>query len=859
MDQFQRLRDILIGNHEADISQFSDEIIRRFIIKYNNFIKHSSSVGPQDIVISLREILLREEARQGDIVQRLRVPSHDPWPTPEHYKRSGISIFSSDDQSFVVQTSTWKPSWASTLDFHFLEKSILLGEQRQVFDPIMGDPFLNELNLTHYRSPGQREAIRAILTAPPGATIVVNLPTGAGKSLCAHLPAILESKSLGVTVVIVPTVALCIDQERALQPFINHPTAYFGGDEPGVKERKEGIRRRIRDGSQRILFTSPESFQSSLSESLYIAAQQGFFRMLVIDEAHMVDQWGDDFRPAFQELSGLRKSLLSCSSDKPFLTLLLSATITENSLNTLNILFGQPGPFAMISAVQLRSEPSYWIVPCITEDIQRVRITEAINHLPRPLILYTSKKETARSWEIALRQNGYQRIGLFHGDTDSITREEIINQWRNDDLDIVVATSAFGMGIDYSNVKVILHACVPENIDRYYQEVGRGGRNGKASLALMMYTPKDITTAQHINERIIISSERGLERWTSMFNHKEVLSDGRYKVPIDVPPSFEPGDIDMVNSYNTSWNIKTLILMARSGLIELDAQPSFLRSALEEKNISENENEEKNDNNFRIIRILEERHLQSRIWEERVQNNRIQTNRITKKGNQLMGEVLEQAEQPTKCLADIFESVYSFDTSGRNVINGRVHVSRSCGGCPYCRATSISPYTGILPSPRPIWTKVDYGSDQLRILLGDKMILGVFYRTRDIDRLHPESKQIEKLIIWLAVQGVRNIVAPPLKLQAWETILRNIPNCYCFYFYKYAPLFMPLLPTLIFLDQNQELNTGFYSNDAMTVAFPRIMLLPDNIGDPERPGIPLIKNFPANKLLLQELCMEVGL
>ncbi|MEH2094342.1 protein DpdG [Nostoc sp.] len=141
------------------------------------------------------------------------------------------------------------------------------------------------------------------------------------------------------------------------------------------KERRKGIRDRIRAGTQRIIFTSPESLMDSLASALYEAAKLGILRYFIIDEAHMVEQWGDDFRPAFQEIPGLRRDLLRLNS---FTTLLLTATLTESCLDTLETLFGKD--LQVISAVQLRPEPAYWFKRCESEEVRKQRLLEAVYH-----------------------------------------------------------------------------------------------------------------------------------------------------------------------------------------------------------------------------------------------------------------------------------------------------------------------------------------------------------------------------------------------------------------------------------------------------------------------------------------------
>ncbi len=260
-------------------------------------------------------------------------------------------------------------------------------EERRNYSPEPGDPFLSILDRDSYRNVGQREAVRAVLTAPKGSTLAIDLPTGSGKSLVAELPALLESQTGGISVVVVPTTALALDRERALSQWLHHPTAYYYSSSKRQDCQQE-IRDRVLAGSQRLIFTSPEGLINSLASCLYQAAESGMLKYLIIDEAHMVEQWGDEFRPAFQEIPGLRRDLLRIAS---FKTLLLTATLTESCLDTLETLFGEPGEFQVISAVQLRPEPASWFAWCKNEEIRKQRLLEAVAHLPRPLIIYTTK------------------------------------------------------------------------------------------------------------------------------------------------------------------------------------------------------------------------------------------------------------------------------------------------------------------------------------------------------------------------------------------------------------------------------------------------------------------------------------
>ena len=124
------------------------------------------------------------------------------------------------------------------------------------------------------------------------------------------------------------------------------------------------------------------------------------------------------------------------------------------------------------------------------------RLLEAVHHLPRPLIIYASKREDVKRWAEELKQAGFRRYGVMTGESTSKERSELIHNWSEKNIDIVVATSAFGLGIDRGDVRAVIHVCIPETIDRFYQEVGRIGRDGKAAISLTLYTEDDYKIAR---------------------------------------------------------------------------------------------------------------------------------------------------------------------------------------------------------------------------------------------------------------------------------------------------------------------------------------------------------------------------
>ncbi|RYG07911.1 MAG: ATP-dependent DNA helicase RecQ, partial [Caulobacteraceae bacterium] len=348
-----------------------------------------------------------------------------------------------------------------------------------------------------YVSAGQREAVRSAFLMRPGDTLIVCLPTGSGKSFVAQAPILTRGREGGLTLCIVPTTALVLDQARQMDERLSGRArgASGGGlawhSDLGPDE-KDLIKAAIREGRQGILYCSPEAVTGALLPSLYDAAKRGLFDYLVVDEAHLLSQWGDGFRPAFQMIAGIRRGLLRACAGERFRTILMSATLTTDAIATIDALFGPPETVHMVSSVHLRPEPQYWIHKEPGEAAKQAKVLEAVRHAPRPTILYVTKRSDADEWHRRLYAKGYRRLAKFHGDTPTSERLKIIDEWSRNMIDVIVATSAFGVGIDKSDVRAVIHAAVPETVDRFYQEVGRGGRDGAPAGSLMIYSDKDM-------------------------------------------------------------------------------------------------------------------------------------------------------------------------------------------------------------------------------------------------------------------------------------------------------------------------------------------------------------------------------
>ncbi len=241
-------------------------------------------------------------------------------------------------------------------------------------------------------------------------------------------------------------------------------------------------------------------------------------------------------------MAGLRESLrLACpDASCAVRTLLLTATLTQDCHDTIRFLFGHD-ECQLVGELALRPEPGFLISRACVDVERDRRVLEAIRFLPKPLIVYTTLREDAERYFGLLHQALYERVRLVRGgDMSDVGAGELLRDWQRGRFDIVVATSAFGLGVDHSEVRSVIHACLPETVDRYYQEVGRTGRDGRASVALLVTSPNDWNVAESLAKERLISVNRGFERWQSMWARRNLGPDGHYIVNLnDRPPDID--------------------------------------------------------------------------------------------------------------------------------------------------------------------------------------------------------------------------------------------------------------------------------------------------------------------------------
>ncbi len=817
--------------------------------------------GPGDLAALTRHVLRFEQERLGGNCPILPVPVGLPWPQSSDWERFGVEVLYATGGIAKVRATRWSPDWLVESVREPVDRAAYSGEERRHYgEPLPGDPFLDRFPaFSTYRSTSQREAVRAMLTAPAGSTLVANLPTGSGKSLAAYMPSLLEDRAL--TVVVVPTTTLALDQERAVFPYLGHASAYHSGQD-AAGERNRGIRERMRAGTQRIVFSSPEAVVRSLAGPLYTAAAQGLLRLLAIDEAHIVDQWGDEFRPAFQELAGLRCDLLRRSVGEMPRTLLLTGTMTEPCLDTLEMLFGKPGPFGIVSAMQLRPEPSYWVAPSMDDGLRANRVLEAIEHLPRPLLLYVSLVDDANAWLARLGEKGFQRVAAVTGKTQSAERAEVMRAWQADEIDLVVATSAFGLGVDKTDVRAVIHACLPEHVDRYYQEVGRGGRDGRAAVSLLLPVPADLVTARRLNRRTLISTEegnenKGYERWKAMYEGREELGDGRIRVPLTAVPEYAFGRFENSDA-NVAWNLRTLALLARAGVIELDAQPPPGRETFTDDSGTLDEerlNAERERHRLeKVVRVRNDDHLDLGQWRGGIEDVRSRSVRSAERGLELLRDALEGK----RCFADLFAEAYTVPPREAPLRRPRVFVSMSCGGCPACRRAGREPYAGVMPRPAPPWPQAcDRPAGELSRLLGAGHAAFLFDERLGVatgaDRLRRE-----RLVSLLIAGGFRTVVGSSERLGALRPLCTGDRVPPVFFAEEWESLHLPRTPALVIDPPDRSLGSILAAAGGGLRSALIVWLAADR-RDPARPHRLLRQTIAGRSFRIEEFCTEVGL
>lgn len=460
------------------------------------------------------------------------------------------------------------------LDEKIVEQAFMRGE---LLKNKQGDEFLgvspNIFRITgfrYYKSLSQKIAVTGALNMPDGYTALISLPTGGGKSLITQAMAF--QKESGLTIVVVPTVSLAMDQERVGRENIkvaNPEEIYCYYGDPQCD--KNAIYNGLINRTLRLLFISPEALIKNeyLRKLIDDANKTGYLKNIIIDEAHIVIEWGNFFRVDYQCLEPWRNALFH-DNDK-LRTVLLSATFEKTTVNMLKEMFSVSEKWLEIRCDALRKEPRFNLIKAKSYSDKKRKLTELLNVLPRPMIVYVTSPDQAESIKKLAIENGFQNVVTFTGATKGGARKKIIEEWSNNEYDLIVATSAFGVGVDKPDVRTVLHMYVPENANKYYQELGRGGRDGLPSLSIMcVYPQEDLDSAFYLTTKVL-SAKKIVGRWNSMLNSpssKRYLDT--YALDTSVKPNYSDADYaEDANSADIKWNIYVILLLRRKGLIKI--------------------------------------------------------------------------------------------------------------------------------------------------------------------------------------------------------------------------------------------------------------------------------------------------
>jgi ATP-dependent DNA helicase RecQ len=318
--------------------------------------------------------------------------------------------------------------------------------------------------------PGQEEIVNAVLA---GRNTLAIMPTGGGKSLCFQLPALCRD---GVTVVISPLIALMRDQVRALRAAGVEAGALTSGN---TEEETEQVFTALDEGRLKLLYMAPERLASGATLPML---QRIGCSLIAVDEAHCVSQWGHDFRPDYLRIGELRRAL-----GVPLAAFTATAD-EETRAEIVTRLFDGVAPDSFLRGFD---RPNIHLAFAVKDSPRDQILAFAAARRGQSGIVYCATRAKTETLAAALRVEGHA-TAFYHGGMEADARRHVEIRFQQEDGLIVVATIAFGMGIDKPDIRWVAHADLPKSIEGYYQEIGRAGRDGAAAETLTLYGPDDI-------------------------------------------------------------------------------------------------------------------------------------------------------------------------------------------------------------------------------------------------------------------------------------------------------------------------------------------------------------------------------
>lgn len=335
---------------------------------------------------------------------------------------------------------------------------------------------------------GQKEIINGALN---GKDVLGIMPTGGGKSLCYQLPAILLD---GITLVVSPLISLMKDQVDSLNEIgISGTLINSTLDDVELNQRIQ----EIREGKYKIIYVAPERLNTYSFTSL---VRDINVSMVAIDEAHCISQWGHDFRPSYTEIPRFIDSF----ANRPIVAA-YTATATKLIVEEIKELLGLRNPIESIIGFD-RPNLFYQVVK-VSNKLTYTTDYLKNNFLDESGIIYCATRKTVESLTEKLNQHGFKAVA-YHGGMDSTIRQRNQDNFILNKVQIIVATNAFGMGIDKPDVRFVIHYNMPQNMESYYQEAGRAGRDGEPSHCTLLYSPSDIVKQKLLIQNSTFSQQR---------------------------------------------------------------------------------------------------------------------------------------------------------------------------------------------------------------------------------------------------------------------------------------------------------------------------------------------------------------
>ncbi|MBR3159126.1 MAG: ATP-dependent DNA helicase RecQ [Atopobiaceae bacterium] len=330
--------------------------------------------------------------------------------------------------------------------------------------------------------PGQARVIEALLD---GRDALAIMPTGAGKSVCYQVPAVLFQ---GLTLVVSPLISLMDDQVRSLREVGIRGSYYNSTLKPRVRPE---VLRRAASGWYDLMYVAPER----LTDPMFLEfAARADVPLLAVDEAHCVSQWGQDFRPAYRQIA----SFVNALPRRPVVAA-LTATATYRVRRDVEEFLALRDPVVQISGFD---RPNLRLATHKLTPAQRKRwlVSYVARHPDEPGIVYAMTRRRVEDLCDALLDEGFS-AACYHAGLSNDLRAEAQARFANDDVQVMVATNAFGMGIDKSNVRFVVNDGLPLSLEEYYQEAGRAGRDGEPAECHLLWSDGDIRTAHFLIEK----------------------------------------------------------------------------------------------------------------------------------------------------------------------------------------------------------------------------------------------------------------------------------------------------------------------------------------------------------------------